>query len=160
MNTITNKPAKKTSPATLIVSGICALLALLLTLVWFTPVVKIFDDSYTYSEILEIAKADENEVAAFRAVIIISVIMIVWAAIPKLWASIVGVIYMILPAVLDIGQILDWKSKDVDLAFGGNLIIPLAVLTIIAFIVKLVFVIRDRKQDRNNAAAYQPLVNM
>ena len=151
MNTQTNKTTNKTSIAKRIVTlaNLCA--AILLTVTWFLPVVQTSSRSYTMLKALDKFGGSEGAAAmgGFIFIVILYAIAILWAAIPKKWAAIVGIVYSFIPLAFCIVQISDWKSHSIDLAFGGILMIPLAILVLALSVAKLVCLLKDGKQHKS-----------
>lgn len=155
-----NQTNKRSSKITLIVTAINAFMALILTLTWFMPVLTVHGDSYSMPGTIDKLSGSDAEAAAigFWFIVILCTASIAWALIPKRWAAIVGMIYAILPTILCIAQVSDWKSHGLELAFGSIIMVPLAILVFILSIIKLVVLIKAAKQNHMNDIANQTFV--
>ena len=142
-----------------VIAGIVRLVSIiasvLLTLSWFLPVVKMYGHSYTMLKVLDMA-GESDATAGFIFTVVLCLISIIWSAIPKKWAAIVGTVYSLIPMVMCIGQIGSWVSNDIKLAFGAVIMIPLALAVFALSVVKLILSIMAKKQNALNNSAFQP----
>lgn len=150
MKELINKIAEK---KTGFVSAVTAFLALILTFTWFMPVVSIAGRSFTMLEAMKHDRSDREAIAAFTFYVVIFAAAVVWAALPKLWAAIVGTLYSIFPMVLCVVQVNDWSdNRYIDLLLGGHLMRALSILVFLLSIAKLAVVIMEKKRNKNPAA--------
>ena len=178
-----NKKLRKSSKQTRIVTLLCTGMALLLTLMWFMPLitVTVFGERESFSMLDYLQYLDEfNSKYAHEATdnastmwlcVISCAISIVWALIRKKWASIVGLIYSFFPMFLCIGQVQEWKNLEesmpdfgkllsVKLGFGANLLIPLSIIVTALFIVTIIYISKDKKRNQLDNSATQPPVEV
>ena len=120
----------------LIVTALAAVLALVGMLLWFLPVAKIYGESYTMLEAMKASGQDMTGMLVF--IVILYALSVVWAAIPKKWAAVTGMLYGLLPMIIAIAQVSDWRSNKLTLTAGANLMIPVAVCVVVLSLVKLI----------------------
>ena len=145
------KPAQKSSMKTIILSAVTAFLALMMTVSWFLPVVAEGGRSQTILgslSLLNVVEANDDPTIGFWTIIVMCASVIVWSVIPKKWSAIVGVVFAGIMASLSGSQIYQWATDGRKLAVGAILMIIFSALTCIAAVIRLIFVIMDRKQNR------------
>ena len=128
----------------LIVCVITAALALLGAILWLLPVAKYHGEGITMAKAMKLAGAD-GMASALGVIVVLYAVSAVWAAIPKKWAAIVGMIYGLLPLVMSIAQVNSWKAARLDLTLCANLMVPVSVCVVVLSLVKLIVLPKTRK---------------
>lgn len=143
MNT-RNNLKKIASVRVLAVTLISVIAALILIIsVLRLPMVKVLGESLTMKQIDEINNGD----GTFAFLLISCAISLIWAIVPKKWASVVGIIYGIYLMILCVGQTIDWSSQRyVSVQSGSIMMSVFSVAVFLLSIVKLVILIINKKQ--------------
>lgn len=141
------KDDKKCSRATQIVTLINVIVALAMVISCFLPIMLI--DGETYGVFRDINEPDFFEEIGFiylLGIVSPNIIAIVWAAIPKKWAAVVGIIYAI-PLILWSSFIL-YVILQVSGFLTGTFVFRTysSILLLVLSIIKLIFINIDKKK--------------
>ena len=146
---------RNNSTITAVIAAVAA--AVLLVIGWLLPMVKLFGEPVSIFRVADMVGGSNGAAAkaGYVTIVVICAISILWAAIPKKWAAIVGIVYSLIPMGLTIYQLYSWTSNDTELAFGSILAVVMSVAVLILSIVKLVVLINAKKPrlpetDREN----------
>lgn len=142
------KDDKKCSRATQIVTLINVIVALAMVISCFLPIMLIDGETYGFlSYINEPDFFEEIGPVYLLGIVSPNIIAIVWAAIPKKWAAVVGIIYAI-PLILWSSLILYVILQQVSVFLTGNFAFRTysSVLLLVLSTIKLILINIDKKK--------------
>lgn len=151
MDSQLNENVKKYSRATLIVTLINVVITLAMVISGFLPFMIVDGEKYGILDAIGMPGFFEGEIfLSFLWMTMIgpSVIAIIWAAIPKMWAAVVGIIYA-LPLILFNTLLSSWDQVEVtsEVLTGGFVFRKyFSILLLVLSIVKLILTVRDKKR--------------
>lgn len=153
MDSQSNQNVKKYSRATLIVTLINVAVTLAMVISGFLPFMIIDGEKYGLLDRIGMPGFFEGEIFLYAIMLLMigpSAIAIIWAAIPKMWAAVVGIIYalpLIFWAYVTLISVQETTEAELELLSGGFVFRQyLSILLFVLSIVKLILTIRDKKR--------------
>lgn len=153
MDSQLNENVKKYSRATLIATLTNVVVALAMLISGFLPFMIVDGEKYGMLDFIGIPGFfEEGGPIYFFLITMIgpSAIAIIWAAIPKMWAAVVGIIYalpLIFWAYVILISMQETIEAELEFLAGGFVFRKyFSILLLVLSIVKLIFTIRDKKR--------------